>query len=178
MPAKRPTPREPKIRPAAPAGGGYVVGSLGAVATFFGVSRDTVRKDWQAREMPGAKGRYDLAAIARWRIARAEADAFDGEGAGDLKGRLAEADVRKAEADAATKELNLRERRGELVSRAAVSAELAQVLASVRGRLEQMPRELAGAIPPEHRDSVAEDLRHRIALAQRELAGLNGSDEA
>jgi phage terminase Nu1 subunit (DNA packaging protein) len=46
----------------------YVARSLADVAAFFGVHTQTV-KAWRAEGMPGDAGRYDLAEIARWRIA-------------------------------------------------------------------------------------------------------------
>jgi hypothetical protein len=45
----------------------WIVGGFGEIAAIFGVSRDTVRKDWVSRGMPGGSGRYDLRKIILWR---------------------------------------------------------------------------------------------------------------
>lgn len=44
------------------------------MAAFFGVGLDTV-KQWRETGMPGAKGRWDLGEIARWRLGRGAPDA-------------------------------------------------------------------------------------------------------
>jgi len=44
-----------------------VVRTAREVAAYFGVSPDTVRKDWRSRGMPGLAGAYDLVAISNWR---------------------------------------------------------------------------------------------------------------
>lgn len=149
----------------------WVVGSQAEVARFFGCNRHTV-KDWAGADMPRLDGGgYDLREIVKWKLAKAEW-AGDGEEADGLKQRLATADVAKAEADAAMKQLKLAEQRGRLVDRDAAKAVNGQIFAAVRNRLEQLPREVAGAVPPEIRDSVVEDVAHRVALCQRELAAL------
>jgi hypothetical protein len=49
-----------------------VVATYGAVAAYFGVSRDCVRRDWVAAGMPRtAEGQFDLRRIAEWRQRRA-----------------------------------------------------------------------------------------------------------
>lgn len=68
------------------------VDTLSEVAEFFGVSTDTVRH-WRGDGMPGVARKWDLAAIARWRIGRAEkrivksAPRADGEGYADPRDR-------------------------------------------------------------------------------------------
>ncbi len=47
----------------------FTVAGLGAVAQFFDVGLDTVNR-WRQVGMPGARGEWDLGAIARWRMAR------------------------------------------------------------------------------------------------------------
>jgi len=89
----------------------WVVETLDEVAEFFGRQRDTI-KDWRKKGMPGKAGEWDLQAIVPW---QQENVGSSGRGDTDDKSR-AEAERRKAWAEAAKRELDLKVATGEFAS--------------------------------------------------------------
>jgi phage terminase Nu1 subunit (DNA packaging protein) len=81
---------------------------------------------------------------------------------------------RKLEAEAATRELELEERLGQLVDRGEVESLIAQQIATARSLLEEIPETIANAMPakmPERlRRLVAKIARRKVAQAIEALA--------
>lgn len=161
----------------------WILTSWDAVAEFYGVSRDTVRKDWKTRGMPcqpggaGQPGHYDVREISRWLAQRIRdqsqgAGKPDNEEQQDLRDRLEEAAVRKLEAQAAIEQIKLGELQGKFADIHEVTAELTVAFNVVRGRLEQIADECAPQIPPEIRIDLSEMIDHKVRLACRHLADL------
>lgn len=151
----------------------WTVTSYAAVARFFGVAADTIRKDWKARGMPaGGRGRYDLAAIARWRIQH-ERDQAGATGGGPVD-EIAE-QLRRARAEAARLDVDRKRRArdaelGEVVSARWVSETLRHALGVFRQRLESLPAERAQLFPASARSAAVEEWRQAIRRSLVELA--------
>lgn len=111
-------------------------------------------KDWYERNVVGSAGGDDPAT---------------GKKRSPGERKLA-AEARIKEADAAKKELLVRKLRGELVSRDSVERWVSKAFAEVKSRLEALPDEVAGVLPPDQRASVANDMRESIALALMRLS--------
>lgn len=135
-----------------------VVRTLGEVARAFGVSLDTVKKGWRPSGMPGRRGAYDLAAIARWKRLR-NRDPGQPASAGDIEAlsRRRAAEARIKEAEAARKERDNRIRSGELLERSEVERWAANVMTETRELVMQLPDRLAALAPPELANTLREE---------------------
>lgn len=144
----------------------FVVGTLAEVATFFGRALQTV-KQWRTESppMPGSPGAYDLAEVSRWVLARAERRSTE------EVSEKRELEKQKLRLELQAKQLKLDTDRSRLVERDSVLAENRKAFARVRVRLEAIPEELASSLPPEIAGDVVADLKHKIHLALKELAG-------
>jgi len=129
------------------------------LAAILGVSTQTVRS-WERQGMPvlsktsrGHAAQYNTAEVIRWRgeqltlAAGGDADAMDWE----------EARRRKTAAEAALAEMDVAQRRGELVEVASVGQLVTEEYATVRANILAMPGELAP------------DLEHLTVLEIEEL---------
>jgi len=116
----------------------WIVPSIGLVAEFFGVSRDTVRKDWKARGMPWNEGAFDLRAIMRWRreVELAQEDDDESGMVGPSSPNLERLRLAKAK----MAETDLLEREGELIHRRSVQTFLARASATWRSITERLQR--------------------------------------
>ena len=147
----------------------WVVTSLNDVALFFGVARDTVRRDWRARGMPGKLRVWALNEIAQWRIQRAEDRAITAlEADGDPES-TAEAERRKTWAEALAAEVKLEQLRGELLWVEEVARETNQANTHARALLEQLPDRLLASIPP---GATGDDQRRFLADARKAIEGV------
>ena len=132
----------------------WIVPTLVAVTRFFGVHPDTPRA-WQtgADPMPGEPGRWDLSAIAQWRGRRTER--------GGLGDELKAIEIRLKTAQASAKEIEFRERQGELVALPEVERWTATVRIEALEQLMSLPETLATSLLPELREFVrSESDRH------------------
>lgn len=138
------------------------------IADALGLAERKTVTDLRRKGMPqsidGAKAWY-----AAHGGAPAEASGDEDEGAGAYQRKLV-AEARCKEADAQRKELDYRERVGELVERDAAHRTLRQMLTRVKARLQSIPDELAATVEPGIRSQVAADHRERIRLILLELA--------
>lgn len=166
------------------------VRTLGEIARFFNVSRDTVRKNWVARGMPGERGCWNLSEIEEWREStfrttpahtRGGDDYFDedGETPASEEAVLAKrekliADARRAKAEAELKELKVRELTDNLVHLADVERTLAEILDSFRGVLDQVCDEMEPIFPESDRERLVEELRERHKLVLQKDTGQLG----
>lgn len=109
-------------------------------------------------------------AARAWFTANVRGDDGGEEAGGGSYQRKMAAEARVKEADAARKELELRQLRAELVSREEVLRTNEKIVAEIRARLEQLPDEIAGTLPPDIRAGIANDMRESISLALMRLS--------
>lgn len=107
-----------------------------AVAEFFGVDYQTVRRSWKNQGMPGRSKRYRLEEIARWLVKYKEAEKLAIE---KRNGELKKVD-RFRDAKAELAEITLRERKGELIDREAMHESLIKLSGLLRGAGERLQR--------------------------------------
>lgn len=145
----------------------FVVRSLADVAEFFDVALQTA-KQWRSERppMPGeadanGRGRFDLAEIVRWRLAKAERQETR-----ELTEKR-ELEKRKLEIEIEAKQLKLDQERGRLVLRDDVAAGNRRVFAHIRARVEAIAEEMAASLTA---DQVV-DMKNKIHLALRDLSG-------
>jgi hypothetical protein len=120
----------------------WVVFTLDQVAEFFGRSRDTLR-DWRKKGMPGEPGAFDLKAILAW---KEEAIGSSGRGDTDDVSR-AEAERRKAWAEAKTRELELEQLEGSLAPVDPMIRLVKRAVVHAVALWEQAPDHLVGLLP-------------------------------
>lgn len=142
------------------------------MASFFGVSRDTIRKDWQARGMPWSPGKFDLPAITKWRIADAlrAKTARDDTGDSFMDGDESPGLERYRLAKAELAELELERRKGDLVDRAVMRTGLGRMADVLRGAGERLER-VHGAEP-------AKVLSDALKGVEREIETVFGESES
>lgn len=145
------------------------------LARAFGVSTTAI-DNWLSRgcpyvaapDRPGKAYRFNLAAVVAWRIERMTETAATAGGDVDL----AEAKRRRAVAEAELSELDLAERRGDLLAREDVDAAMTGAFARVRARLLALPSAVAAAAADETEPGTVERLLSAaIYEALQELAG-------
>lgn len=154
------------------------------LAEILGVSARTIRT-WQKEGMPAGGDRtrrkYDTRACLTWVLENKFGDRpteVDGE---PPDPSYKEARAREKAAKAQVAELDLMERKGELIPVSVYKDELADVLTSVRSRLLNLPgrlsRELADASDPEAAERIVEqgvrEALEELQRAYRERAQAN-----
>lgn len=118
--------------------------------------------------LPGAAEWYQ-SEIKTGTNGQASGPAVDGEPDSPTIRRLkAQADHETAKA--ARAELELQLRRNELVERSVAEREMMLLITLVKRRVEALPDEIAGVIPPEHRPGVARSVREIVERMLIELA--------
>ncbi len=128
----------------------WIVANLELVADFFGKARETM-KEWRAKGMPGIRatatipGRYDLSEILRWKEVNIGSSGRN-DGTADVA--RAEADRRKAVAEAEMKELKTEEFKGQLIDLDDVVREFNHETTTTRAHLEQIPDRATAQLPP------------------------------
>ena len=115
----------------------HIASTLDEVAAFFGVARDTLR-DWRRSGMPGATGCYPLSEVAQW--LRRDGPwrvrpAADDLGSGDSPGL-----ERYREARAELAELDLAERREELIDRGLIRSKLIRLIGLLRACSDRLEK--------------------------------------
>lgn len=150
---------------------GGIVKTLGDVAAAFGVGRDTVRRDWRSRGMPGKSGHWDLSEIAEWRAAlgRAPEAAALGSAASADAARRRAADARYKEGQARRIERQNRLAEEEICYRADVERFLAQLFEFTRELHGRLAAEIRPQLPKRYADQITADLAARLEGIQRTL---------
>lgn len=135
---------------------GVIVDTQEQVARVYGVSVRTIQH-WQRDGMPVTKDkRYDIREIQQWRqIKRSKRQRQNDEGE--------QADVRYRKAKAELAEMQLYEKRGELIPRDVVERELVQISLAAKRALLALPRNLAPQL-----DGL--DIRERESLLRLRIA--------
>lgn len=146
------------------------------LAEIFGVSQPTVRT-WTNQGCPalqrGAKGRqweFDTEEVAEWRQSRA-LEAVQGDLANM---EYEEARRREMVARASMQELDLAQRRGELVEIEEVARVVGEEYARARANLRAVPSSVAAMVPPEMRAEVQARTQDGIDQALEELSSYAG----
>lgn len=141
------------------------------VAEFLGLSDRRSVQAYFAKGCPSEKTKdgYDLQAIMLWVKANVWCKS------GKDSGRLEEAEIRKAEADATLKETKVKQLIGQLISKVVVIAALSKLFNEIRARLQAIPGELASSIPPELRTDLTLDLETKINLILTGMAAWSKS---
>jgi phage terminase Nu1 subunit (DNA packaging protein) len=135
----------------------YIAAKQAQVAEFCGVSFDTV-KSWAKQGMPGSPGAYDLSAIVQWlrtkgpwrQHLKVDSDdplLSDGDSPGLERYRLAKA---------AIAELDLEERKGNLLSREKVRAILIRWATIIRRLGERLAKHFGNQAAGMVNDSLGE----------------------
>lgn len=148
-------------------------------AKALGVGEATVDRWLREPGFPGKSGDrgrrngyFPIAAIRQWAESRASGRAGNAEATSDAKRR-------KLEAEAATRELELEERLGQLVDRSDVESVVSQQIATARSLLEEIPEAIAAALPakmPERiKRLVARTARRKVGQALQALAEAAGN---
>lgn len=146
------------------------------VADFCGVSIDTV-KGWAKQGMPGVPGAYDLSTIVRWlrssgpwrQYVRPEVDDPDLYGNVDSPGL-----ERYRLAKAAIAELDLEERKGELLSREKARSALIRWAAVFRRLGDRMGKRFGAAAGRSVNDALSE-CQH---IVDHEFSGNEPADDS
>jgi len=177
--AKRAAKSKPKAKqPAAVAS--QVVATIAAAAKACDVHERTL-KSWLARGCPGKRGAYDLAAIAAWREANLGVSEDSSEA--DSRGYW---ETRRARAAAEIAELDLAQKRRELIDVGTATRVIGQHIAEVKTQLGQLPDfvlstlRLPAAQKKTARERVAakvRDLCDTFERSLRELAAAAGQAE-
>jgi hypothetical protein len=159
---------------------GSIVKTLREVAEHFGVSYDTVRKEWRQRGMPGRPGHYDLAEIAAWKrlrlreredLASDELEEDEGQQT-DVKmlRRKRAAEARIKEAEARKKEFDELVRKGLMIDRESVQHLFSSVILTAKDRFEKLPERLMPLFPKQQRVELVEEVRKQVSLILTEMA--------
>lgn len=142
--------------------------ALTTVSDVFGVSYDTVRKDWRAQGMPVMPdGRYDLAHIGVWYgISRGAHDR-----AADATNPATEAALIKRHVDIKLKEEELKRRirenelrEGGFVRKSEAERLFATFFGRLRDDLARVPGEMASSYPKSVRRDLVDQLKSRLNL--------------
>lgn len=144
----------------------WTVETLGEVAAFFGVEGQTVR-EWRtgSNRMPGEQGQWDLSEITQWRCNRLKA-----LGANAKSPEQAEIELAMLKEDLKKKELANRLKAGELVSRVAIKAKVAEMFNEARMGMEALPELLGPMLPPETRTDTTIKVGQAVNLHLRKMA--------
>lgn len=144
--------RKPKVSNA----DGVVVNTQDQVARIYGVSVRTIQH-WQRDGMPVTKDkRYDIREIQQWRQIKRSKRQRQKDDSEEWETRY-----RKAKAEMA--EIQLLEKRGELIPRGVVEKELVQISIATKRALLSLPRVLAPQL-----DGL--DVREREAILRTRIA--------
>ncbi|HUT91804.1 MAG TPA: hypothetical protein VMY37_20080 [Thermoguttaceae bacterium] len=142
----------------------WKVGTQQEVADFFGKSLDTIKGEWRPKGMPGRAHHWNLAEILAWRDQRfGYGDAPPPPVEGDET--RAQAERRRAIAEANLKEIRAREAAGELVPAEAVRRLFVQHVGEARAIFEQVPDRVIAALP----QALKAGVRKRIHADMRRI---------
>lgn len=144
-----------------------IVRTQAEVAVACGVNVQTV-KQWRGRGLPGKSGQWDLDAIDSWleehQLGQHRPTEPAVEPAPEGAVSRAEAERRRAVADAERAELRVRRERGELIEVHRVVREYQHHATHARALMQQMPNRLLADLPE---TATADDKRRFRERAQR-----------
>jgi hypothetical protein len=158
-----------------------------AVAEHLGVHHVTVRK-WRQEGMPGERGRYVIGEVEQWlRLQKPGSKGIPDSLTADMMGvgidhalrKVADQDPRLrkqlAEADKLEEEARKLKRQndeaeGQLLRRDDVEQAAAELCVRIRDRLEAIVDEVAMLIPEEVRNTVIDEIGHKLHLTLKEMS--------
>lgn len=135
--------------------GGEWVETQNEVAREFGLSPNTIKQSWASEGMPGAgngrSSRYELAAVAEWRLRHLEKvesrqRSVQELNERELKRRTDEAEARKLEAQAQRLEFDNQVAQGDWVRVSDVTTATNTILAVLAQRMMDFPHKLAPSL--------------------------------
>lgn len=144
----------------------WVVRTQPEVARFFGVAPDTITRAWRRAGMPGKAGAWDLREILLWRDerfgGRTKPESTAAPAGAESR---AEAERRRATADADLRELRARRAAKDLVPVQPVQAVLVRHANEAKAILDQVPDRVLGALPTKMKAAT----RRRIHAQCRQI---------
>ena len=165
------------------------------VARHFGVTKQTVHRDWVEGGMPGEAGRFDLRKIEKWRGTRragkgkqriednfiesskngSQTDTSAADQIDDITSippsvRKVYAEARKLEAEAIRKERENAEADGRLVDRTVVIRDVSELVIRLKQRLSAAPAEMEMQFPRKTRKQNKGDFDEFVKQLLAELA--------
>ena len=122
-------------------------------------------KGWLAAGCPGEHGRYDTAEIARWRAANLKP-------AAEPDSKRARWEARRSRAAALKAEMELKEKRGELVNAVETDRKFARHIAEAKAHLDQLPDFVLSVVDvkPAERKAVRATIEAKIRYIEQLLA--------
>ena len=149
-------------------GGKWLASSVAEVAKFFGRSRELVQREWRPHWGPEcfAGDKYDLAAIAKWALARHKSPNDELAGLNRKKKELESA--RLEQQITAERRKNL-EAEGLLLDRESAESQAKSAVRHLRDVFLRIP---SGLIPlwGENGPAIADELRQRMEVACNEFS--------
>jgi len=134
------------------------VSSQREVSDFFGVSRSAVKgwlEEGAPRKKQGKSWVYDLSAIARWKIERAQTVA--------TSQAVSEWRDRSQEYNAKLKQLELQQKQGELMPTAQVVDDLRELYVEVRTSLMAGKNDLPSEVQDQYEEVIRDSLARVVA---------------
>lgn len=136
----------------------WTVKSQREVAGFFGVTRPAVQgwlNEGAPRKKQGKSWVYDLAMIARWKIARAQQAA--------TSAAVSEWRDKSQEYNARLKQLELQQREGELMPTSQIVADLRELYIEVRTHLLNAKNDMPSEVKDQYEESIRDALSRVVA---------------
>ncbi len=154
----------------APTDDKWVVRDQSEVAEFFDVHPQTV-KEWRKESppMPGEKGHWPLKEIVRWRFSKLTRS--------DLADAKRRADIQRTMLKVESDQLDLAQKKGELVERAEVERFLGALITEARAGFMSVPNIVASMLPKEGRDEIRANIDRHIRDVLETLARRLEEDE-
>ena len=173
---KRPAKRRSKAKPAP-----VVLKTIGALAKHYGVRQNTIAHHWLADPSfpgkpakPGGRdGRFELDAIDMWLIDREQSRTSGARSSAAVKAaerqgvELADpvsAKSRKAEVDLQLSQLKLQQKRGQLIDRTIVRAEILRQHAILQQTVLQIPHMFREVLPVDLDQEIKADFVRRAEI--------------
>lgn len=142
-----------------------MVRTLREVATAFGVSQNTVKKDWRPSGMPGQAGHWDLAAIAVWKALRernpTHAANAPGASAEDQRRRLA-ADAKIKEETARKLERENKIAEGNTLHRDNAERALRELIVETASSFMRLAREIMPLLPKGQEQRLGREIEQAV----------------
>lgn len=141
----------------------FVVRSQTQVAGFWGVTHGTV-KDWVRNGMPGEAGRYDLAVIAQWRLARTQKPASI-----DLAEQKKGHEIEKLRKENAKLDRQEEKELGGVIDRRTMEAQLSILFRTEQQVIMRVPQGLRSFVPDELAGPAIAEQERQLRLALGDL---------
>jgi len=153
----------------------WVVETQDEVAAFFGVTKKTV-VEWAKKGMPRSftekntqtRWAYDLSEVFQWY--KSFKMSSTGAASREVQSSKADLEVEKLKVQIAKAKLEYMQSAGELVSRQASKAIVANILNRVRARLDAFPEMLGSGLPPDLRSAQIAAAKHQVRMLELDIS--------